>query len=308
MSGFQTSVNANPAPAVEGDFASANPWFSQIAGPGQIVAGANGVTIGRFAWLDPTGTAASNVGFGGTPSGFVGRAGHPGMITEYLQIASMVVPAGFPVTLYAGGDFWARTSTVAQIGQKVYANYADGSISTGATGTPPAGATTTASIAAHPGNVTASIADNVMTVTVVNSGAIRPGSILSGSGVTSGTRVTAQLTGTDGGLGTYLVTPTQTVASTTIAATAGLLTVTVLGSGTLAVGQVLSGSGVTAGTYITGLGTGVGGIGTYYVTPSQTASSTAIAATGGVETSWYVNSNAGAGELVKITRTTPPQA
>jgi hypothetical protein len=53
---------------------------------------------------------------------------------------------------------------------------------------------------------------------------------------------------------------------------------TVTGSpvGAYAVGQVLSGSGVTAGTKITALGTGTGGAGTYTVTPSQTAASTTI--------------------------------
>ena len=47
-------------------------------------------------------------------------------------------------------------------------------------------------------------------------------------------------------------------------------------SGTWAVGQTLSGSGVTAGTTITALGTGTGGAGTYTVTPSQTVASETI--------------------------------
>ena len=56
------------------------------------------------------------------------------------------------------------------------------------------------------------------------------------------------------------------------------LTVTAVTSGQLAVGQTLSGSGVTGGTTITALGTGVGGTGTYTVSASQTASSTTITA------------------------------
>ncbi len=44
----------------------------------------------------------------------------------------------------------------------------------------------------------------------------------------------------------------------------------------VAVGQTLSGSGVTAGTTITALGTGTGGTGTYTVSASQTVASTTI--------------------------------
>lgn len=58
------------------------------------------------------------------------------------------------------------------------------------------------------------------------------------------------------------------------------LTVSAVTSGTLAVGQEISGSGVTAATTITALGTGTGGAGTYTVSASQTVSSTAITAVG----------------------------
>jgi len=51
------------------------------------------------------------------------------------------------------------------------------------------------------------------------------------------------------------------------------LTVSAVTSGSLAVGQTLSGSGVTAGTKITAFGTGKGGTGKYTITPSQTVSS-----------------------------------
>jgi len=59
------------------------------------------------------------------------------------------------------------------------------------------------------------------------------------------------------------------------------LTVTAVASGTVTVGQVLSGTGITAGTLITALGTGTGGNGTYTVQTSQSASSTTITASGG---------------------------
>lgn len=55
-----------------------------------------------------------------------------------------------------------------------------------------------------------------------------------------------------------------------------VLTVTAVASGTLAVGQFVHGTGVTAGTYITALGTGTGGTGTYTVSASQTVVSEAM--------------------------------
>jgi len=56
------------------------------------------------------------------------------------------------------------------------------------------------------------------------------------------------------------------------------MTVTGVTSGTLAVGQVLTGTGVTAGTGITALGTGTGSNGTYTISTSQTLSSRTITA------------------------------
>ncbi|MEY3774250.1 MAG: hypothetical protein RLZZ129_1030 [Verrucomicrobiota bacterium] len=307
MSGFQSQVNVNQAPAVAGDFASANPWFSFDAGPNQLVAGDGGLTVGLFAWVDPSGTYAVNHGTG-LPSGFVHRS-QQGLITTYLQSAGMLVPEGFPVTLATGGDFWVVTSTAAVIGNKVYVDYSTGGVRAAATGSPVTGASVTGAIAAAAStSVTASIADNVMTVTVVGSGLLVNGATLSGSGVTTGTQIVAQLSGTAGGVGTYQVSKSQTVASTTITAAYGVLTVSAVGSGTLEIGSVLSGTNVTAGTYITQFGTGTGGTGTYYVSPSGTTSSTTITATGDVETAWYVNSPGAAGELIKISRTAPPFA
>lgn len=73
------------------------------------------------------------------------------------------------------------------------------------------------------GSVTASIAGTVMTVTAVGSGSITLGCVISGSGVTAGTTVTGQLTGDAGGAGTYTVSASQTVSSTTITIAAGLM-------------------------------------------------------------------------------------
>jgi len=68
---------------------------------------------------------------------------------------------------------------------------------------------------------TASIgpASTTMTVTAITSGPIYPGMVIAGTGVTAGTYIVSQLTGTDGSTGTYQVSASQTVASTTITGT-----------------------------------------------------------------------------------------
>jgi hypothetical protein len=54
------------------------------------------------------------------------------------------------------------------------------------------------------------------------------------------------------------------------------LTVTVVTSGVITVGMTVAGSGVTAGTKITALGSGTGGVGTYTIDTSQTVASVAM--------------------------------
>lgn len=70
-----------------------------------------------------------------------------------------------------------------------------------------------------PAVFTASISGTTMTVTAVTSGTITVGVGISGTGVTAGTTITALGTGA-GGTGTYTISTTQTVASTTISSTA----------------------------------------------------------------------------------------
>jgi hypothetical protein len=68
------------------------------------------------------------------------------------------------------------------------------------------------------GSFTGSIATTTLTVTAAPV-VLAPGQVLSGVGVTAGTYIVAQLTGTTGGIGTYQVSASQTVASESITAT-----------------------------------------------------------------------------------------
>lgn len=86
-----------------------------------------------------------------------------------------------------------------------------------------------------------------------------------------------------------------------IAVTTGVMTVSAVGSGALAVGQLLSGSGMPAGTYITAQLTGsAGSTGTYQTNTATAVSSTTVTAASKVETAFYVRSTSAAGELSMI--------
>lgn len=306
--GFQTAVNTVQAPAVAGDFASANPRFTVDAGERAIVVGLVPLTIARFAWLtspldnDNAPAVANNFG-AGVPDGFVHRE-QQGLITAYLDNAEMSIPPGFPVTLFNGGDFWVVNdgSTQALRGQKAFANLTNGKIRFAAAGAAAGqAASTTASVAASTFSVTGSIAGNLLSVTAVGSGTIVPGATISGTGVATGTKVVSQASGTAGGIGTYYVDiGEQTVASTTVSGTYGTMTVTAVGSGAVVLNGVIAGSGVVAGTKVTAFGTGTGGTGTYIVDNNTVVSSTTVTETTDIETKWYAMSSGLAGELVKM--------
>jgi hypothetical protein len=99
--------------------------------------------------------------------------------------------------------------------------------------------------------------DGSATIATLNS------TTITGSIIKSGTAVALPTT-------TYTASISGTTMTVTAAPTAG----------TIAIGQVISGTGVTAGTTITALGTGTGGVGTYTVSASQTVASTAISTVG----------------------------
>ena len=70
------------------------------------------------------------------------------------------------------------------------------------------------SLSSRTASFTGSIATTTLTVSAISAGSIYPSMQISGTGVTAGTRIVEQLTGTTGGTGTYTVSASQTVAST----------------------------------------------------------------------------------------------
>lgn len=207
---FQSQVNAQQAPAIEGDFASANPRSNMLAVEGQLTAGAAGVTVGRFARAKNSDGTVTNADPGvANRLGFVSRD-QPALITGWLAGNTMLVPAGLEITMHDAGDFWCRFAGGATIGQKVYASYADGSASAAAAATPPTGASVTA-------NTTSG--SPTLTVTAVGSGALAVGSPVSGSNIPAGAYIAGFGTGT-GGVGTYTLSANATGTATGTAVTA----------------------------------------------------------------------------------------
>lgn len=310
MTGFQTVVNTQPAPAIEGDWCSANPKFSMVSGDGGLVAGPAGAIVGRFMWADPNGV----VNFGG-----VGRIGFvqkdqlsviPFTLTGGIPQSTMAVPAGYEMNLISSGPVWIRFAAGATPGNKVYANFADGTAVSLATASPSGTTSTSFTIAAESFTVTASIAAGVMTVSPTGiTGTLYPGAIISGSGSISGNSIYQQLSGTTGGAGTYQLAYDDgtVVSSETITGTYGLFTPGGTITGTFSLGDTLTGS-VTAGSVITANAsngaslTGTGGAGTYVVNLTQSSSSGTVTAATNVETPWYVDSYAGNAELAMCTR------
>jgi hypothetical protein len=130
---------------------------------------------------------------------------------------------------------------------------------------------------------TGSVSGTTLTVTAINSGTLSVGQNFFAIGVQQETVITALGSGS-GGTGTYTLGLSQTIASSqmytsspgaviTAAISGTTLTVATVTSGTLYVGQTIQGTGITAQTIITALGTGSGGAGTYTVNNSQTIAS-----------------------------------
>lgn len=96
---------------------------------------------------------------------------------------------------------------------------------------------------------------------------------------------------------------TNTAAVVTGSFSGTTLTVSAVTSGTLYVGQTLTGADVAAGTTITALGTGTGGTGTYTVSVSQTSASETVNAAQVYDLNLN-NASISSGQAVQVTSLT----
>lgn len=311
MAGFQTVVNTVPGVGVAGDFCSNNEYYSVDAGPGGLVAGTGGLNVGLFAWiaapLDTDGTPAAASNFGSGPIAGIVHREMQGLITPFLSPSGMSIPAGFPVTLMNGGDFWIKNdgATQATPGMFAYANYTNGKANFAATGASTNATLTTSTIVAGTAaTFTGTVSGNILTTGTVTN-VIYPGAVLAGTGVAAGTNIVSQLTGTTGAAGTYVVSiPEQTVASTALTATPFVLSGTV-GTGVVVVGStIVSTGGAVTGAPVVGVPVTV--VGAPAANQFIVASNGSTVASGtntfalNTQTKFVAMSSGLTGELVKI--------
>lgn len=153
---FQTTVRSDPAPAFDGDWASANPHTSMlIPGNGDPAlasytawrVGAGGVVVGRFAFANlSTGEVTSaqpGVAANLQRVGFIGRD-QPVIIQGFLSGDGLTLYQGQEVDIMDGCDVWTRFPNGGTLGQKVFASTTTGqAIGTAAAGGTVAGAVET---------------------------------------------------------------------------------------------------------------------------------------------------------------------
>jgi len=178
------------------------------------------------------------------------------------------------------------------------------------TGTTGSTGTYSLSVAGAVTSTTITGSGGMFTVSGVVVGIFVPGQTLSGGSIAAGTTILRNISGT-GGAGTYAVNIAQTIGATATTGSGSLLTIGGTVTGVFALFDLITGSGVTAGSTIQGNAsttsnlTGAGGAGTYWVTAAQTLTSQAINVNSTTETKWYAASAGAAGELVKMTSYAP---
>jgi len=298
---FQTTVKASLNPAVEGDRASGNPLFFAVAGEGTLITAPEGVIVGRFAWVDNAlKLVHSHNVSGNKPDGFVMNETQASI--DFGAEASMVIPAGRPIALYRGGDFFAKVtgSTPATKGAAVYANNETGEI---VIGSAPAGATGTGSMGATLTAATAT--DNTHFTASAVTGLISVGETITGTGFAAGTTIIAQTSGTAGGAGVYQISQAHTISGTPTATTFGDKLNVTAATGSFDVGNIVTGTGIPAGAAILQQISGTpGAAGVYQLDQPATAyaASTALTVAAGILTDWTVSLPAAVGELCVISK------
>jgi hypothetical protein len=325
---FQTHVNIYPAPGVVGARASQNPIKTVVAGQAGLVAGANGLVVGKFAWnsYPNSATAQGNPGQANNysptlptiPDGFVAN-NQQATNTIWLQEYGMVIPAGYPVTEMDEGDFWAKNPYAdANIGQKVFVNLFSGDVVGGAAG---AFITDEVGNAAVIASATIAAGSNSLNIITLSSGVPEVGDQVFGLNIPG--PVFIEAFGTfNGSSGTvfltqYAVTTQTTVGLTTLApvgtgggvvaatGTNGSTTITIssVTNGQVKVGQPASGTGIPAGAYIASFGTFDGTSGTVILSAAATSAVsglTSMSLSAFIETPWKILSAANVGDIVKI--------
>lgn len=285
---FQSTVNIWSAGGVVGELAfdgpmRAAPYNLFSNGTPNLVGNAYTVTSGGNPEPSGNSALAGTATVGGTGV-FAGILINPKDYASYGTTGTngplaptLVLPDYSIGQLAITGEYWVNLPGPASIGDLVTYDPLTGNLNS---------ITPTAKFVGSSSTTT-------LTVASVSAGTIAVGQVISGTGVTPGTIITALGTGT-GNTGTYTISVSQTIASSTaltaanvptpaFAASAAYITtsagvdtlhIATLTSGEVLIGQQVFGTGVAANTVITALGSGVGGTGTYTLnTSGQTVAS-----------------------------------
>lgn len=139
MADFQSVVNIYPAVGVPGAFASNNPVVSTALGR---IANTT-LTIGGFCWDDASNPGQVKNTGSGKPLGFVARdviyaidtlTPFPTSEEEGTDNTVNLVPVGGSVNVQVEGDFYVVAPASVTVGQKVFANTANGTVNVGNAG------------------------------------------------------------------------------------------------------------------------------------------------------------------------------
>jgi len=234
--------------------------------------------------------------------GVVGTGGSPLSLNSVFLTQNAAVPIGtvqpFPTALSVSNFFGATApeALLANVyfngfdgsnikpGNLFFAQYPIASVAAYARGASIASMLLASLQAILPGVVTGTIgaaftatgSGTNLTVSALT-GVIHIGDVVSGTGVPAGTTIVSQTSGTTGAAGVYVTSVATTSSAASLTTTSTTLNVTAVTSGALVAGQVLTGTGVTAGTRIVSLQSGTtGGIGNYTVSALQTAAGPTI--------------------------------
>jgi len=162
-------------------------------------------------------------------------------------------------------DGYTHTASSINLSSATSYSAAAALIQTGLTASEPTEASFTGSMGA---TFTGTGSGTNLTVSGVT-GFISPGDAISGTGVPANTKIVSQTSGTPGGTGLYVTNNATTSSSATITSSSNVLDVTNVSSGTLSIGQTVTGASVAAGSVVVGLGTGSGLTGTYTISGAQ---------------------------------------
>jgi len=278
-------------------------------------------------WVYNGGTAASAIGQTAYANNATGQitfaaAGTPptsASVTAQLY-ANLITDATLAANSITAGAISGTTLTVATIaaGTVLAAGQllSGGTSSTGyvdpntaivsqLTGTAGGAGTYTVSISQNVTSVAMGVTGGGLTVTTMGTGYVIVGQGVTGTGIPTGTTITAAGTGTGQNTGTYAISAAPTPGSSiAVTVAGGTLTVTAVASGTLNVNDTVTGGTIAAGTYlqafIPGSGT-LGGVASYVTNTATTSASGTVTVVAGTATKWVASSIGAPGELVKMT-------